>query len=184
MLVLHYDVPSLAASVAVLRLQAIADAGGSVTFLGIDVIGVEAPLPVTLDQLDEIERWRERAEELGLQVRRPRQRPPMLSAHLVGTLASACDLGAAWRAALLRAYWTEGAPIGEHDVLVGIAAGVGLDRDEVAANLADPAARVTLRQRMTADRGRGVGGVPVLEFNGAFVPADLPGEDLRRLAGL
>lgn len=184
MLVLHYDIPSLPATVAVLRLQRIADAGGAVAFRGIDVIGVDASLPVTLDQLDELERWRDRAEAAGLRVRRPRERPPTVAAHLVGVLAQAYELGAAWREAILRAYWTDGAAVGDPAVLLDLATDVGLPVDEVADRLEDPAARVALRQRMTADRGRGIGGVPVLELDGTFVSAELPDEDLRQLAGL
>lgn len=184
MLVLHYDVPSLPATVAVLRLQQIADAGGTVEFRGIDVVGVDTALPVTLDQLEEIDRWRDRAEALGLEVRRPRERPPTLAAHLIGVVAGAHDLGAAWRATILRAYWTAGVSIGDPDALVVLAEEVGLPGDEVRARLSDPAARVALRQRMTADRGRGIGGVPVLELDGTFVTAELSDQDLRQLAGL
>ncbi len=184
MLVLHYDVPSLPATVAVLRLQRIADAGGVVEFRGIDVVGVDAALPVTLDQLDEIERWRDRAEALDLEVRRPRERPPTVAAHLVGVVAESRGLGAAWREAILRAYWTSGVSIGDPDELVSLADEVGLPTDEVRARLNDPAARVALRQRMTADRGRGIGGVPVLELDGTFVSAELRDQDLRQLAGL
>ncbi len=184
MLVLHYDVPSLAATVAALRLQRVADAGGAVTCQGIDVLGVDATLPITLDQLDELERWRDRAVALGLEARRPRTRPPTFSAHLVEVLAGVHDLGGAWRDALFHAYWTQGAPIDDQQVLLDLAGGIGLDRGEVAARLADPQARLALRQRMTADRSRGIGGVPVLELDGTFVPADLAEADLRQLAGL
>lgn len=184
MLTLYYDVPSLPAAVAVLRLQRLVDGGGVVDFRGIDVVGVDTALPVTLDQLDEIERWSETAAALGLAVRRPRERPPTLAAHLVGVLATTRGLGAAWRAAILRAYWSEGRPIATTDTLVELADAIGLDRDEVARRLEDPAARVALRQRMTADRGRGIGGVPVLELDGTFVSAQLSDADLRQLAGL
>jgi len=184
MLVLHYDITSLAATVAALRMQRIADAGGTVRFQGIDVLGVDAALPVTLDQLDELERWRDRAEGFGLPVRRPVLRPPTLSAHLVGVVAGEHELGAAWRDAVFRAYWTDGARLDDHAVLGELAAGIGLAPDLVAAALDDPAARVALRQRMTADRARGIGGVPVLELDGTFVPADLDERDLRQLAGL
>ncbi len=184
MLILHYDVTSLPAVVAALRLQRLADAGGRVRFSGIDVLGVDASLPVTLDQLEEFQRWRGRAEGLGLTVRRPFQRPPTLSVHLVAAIATSHDLGAAWRDAVFSAYWTDGAPIGERSYLVTLARDVGLDAEEVAGHLEDPAARLALRQRMTADRGRGIGGVPVLELDGTFVSAELSDDDLRQLAGL
>ncbi len=184
MLVLHYDITSLAATVAALRLQRIADAGGTVRFQGIDVLGVEASLPVTLDQLEELERWTDRAEDLGLVVHRPSVRPPTLPAHLVGVLARRSELGAAWRDAVFRAYWTDGEAIDQPELLRDLAAGIGLAGDEVLGALADPKARMSLRQRMTADRSRGIGGVPVLELDGTFVPAELSDEDLRQLAGL
>jgi 2-hydroxychromene-2-carboxylate isomerase len=183
-LVLHFDYASAASAVAVLRLQRVADRGGDVAFSGLDVLGVEAPLPVTLDQLAELEVWASRAAELGLELRRPRRRPPTLSAHLVGELAVARGLGAAWRGAVLEAYWSRDEAIGDPEVLVGLAAGVGLDPAEVRARLEDPRQRVDLRRAMTAHRGRGVGDVPVLEMDGTFVPADLDDEDLEVLAGL
>lgn len=184
MLMLHYDITSLPAVVAALRLQRLADEGGHVVFNGVDVLGVDATIPVTLDQLEEFHRWREPAAALGLKVRRPFHRPPTLSAHLVATIASASDLGAAWREAIFAAYWTDGAPIGERSFLAALAGDIGLDAREVTEHLDDPAARVTLRRRMTADRGRGVGGVPVLELNGTFVTAHVDDYDLRELAGL
>lgn len=184
MLVLYFDYTSLAAAVAALRLQAIADAGGRVGFEGIDVLGVDIALPVTLDQLDEIARFSDRAAARGLTVRRPSQRPPTLAAHLVGDLATSQGLGAAWRDTVLRAYWTRDAALDATPVLLELAERAGLDRDEVAGALADAAARTSVRQRMTADRGRGIGGVPVLEFDGTLVSAELTDAQLRDLAGL
>jgi len=184
MLVLHFDHTSLPAVVAALRLQALVDAGGDVGFQGIDVLGVDMALPVTLDQLEEIERWRNRAEAVGLTVRRPSQRPPTLSAHLVGDIATSQGLGAAWREAVFRAYWSDDAPIDAPETLCDLAQGAGLDPDEVATHLRDPRPRISVRQRMAADRGRGIGGVPILEVDGTLVSAEISDTDLRTLAGL
>jgi 2-hydroxychromene-2-carboxylate isomerase len=183
-LVLHFDYVSAASAVAVLRLQRLVDLGASVTFSGVDVLGVDIPLPTTLDQLAELERHTARAAALGLRLRRPSQRPPTLPAHLVGELAVARDLGAAWRTAVLEAYWTRDAAIGDDQVLVELAGAVGLDREAVAARLAEPSQRIALRRAMAGLRGRGLGGVPVLEVGGDFVPADLPDADLAELARL
>jgi 2-hydroxychromene-2-carboxylate isomerase len=183
-LVLHFDYVSAASAVAVLRVQRVADRGGDVVFSGVDVLGVDTALPVTLDQLAELERWAPRAAALGLELRRPTRRPPTLSAHLVGELAVSRGLGAAWRLAVLEAYWTRGLAIGETGVLLELAAGVGLEPTRVRARLEDPRQRVDLRRAMTAQRGRGIGDVPVLETGGTFVPADLTDEDLEVLAGL
>jgi 2-hydroxychromene-2-carboxylate isomerase len=183
-LVLHFDYVSAASAVGVLRLQRLADRGGDVVFSGVDVLGVDTSLPVTLDQLAELERWAPRAASLGLVLHRPTYRPPTLSAHLVGELAVSRGLGAAWRVAVLEAYWSRDLAIGETDVLMGLATGVGLEPAAVRARLEDPRQRVDLRRAMTAQRGRGIGDVPVLEVDGTFVPADLADEDLEVLAGL
>jgi predicted DsbA family dithiol-disulfide isomerase len=181
-LILHHDVTSPAAAVAVLRLQRISDGGGQVAFQGIDVLGLEAALPLTLDQLAELERETVRLRALGLQVRRPSRRPPTLGVHLVAEHAEVVGLGAAWRAATLAAYWERDLDLGDDRILVDLAGGVGLDAGRVASLLSDRSARTSLRRRMLATRQRGIGGVPVLEFQGAFVSADLTDDDLRQLA--
>lgn len=184
MLVLHFDYTSPASAVAVLRLQGLADRGAHVQFSGIDVLGLEASLPVTLDQLEELERHAPRARELGLTMQRPRLRSATLGAHVVGTLADGRGLGAAWRLAALEAYWSHGVDLADDAALADLAVRIGLDRRPVEEALADRPYRASLRRAMTADRGRGIGGVPVLEFEGTFVPADLGDDDLRQLAAL
>lgn len=184
MLVLHFDYTSLAAAVAVLRCQDLVDAGGRVGFKGIDPVGIEVSLPVTLEQYDEIERFRAEARGYGLPVRRPSRRPPTLRAHLVGDVASAQGLGAVWRDTVLRSYWGEDAALDDPDVLVELAAHAGMDPAAVRDQVEDPSAQQAVRQRMTADRGRGIGGVPLLEFDGTLLSAAISDTDLRVLAGL
>ena len=185
MLTLYFDYPSAASVVAVLRLQRLADDGLPVVFEGFDPFGLESPLPVTLDQYEELERHGPRAAELGLPLRRPSTRPPTLRAHLVGRLATEQGLGAAWRSRCLAAYWRDGVDLGAPAVLQQLAAETGLDVAVVAATLDDHAARVRLRQRMVMLRSRGIGGVPVLEVaGGTMVSPELADTDLRALAGL
>ena len=184
MLILHHDPPSPASAVAVLRLQRLADEGLPVAFEGIDVLGIDAPIPVTLDVLAELEQWREPAAALGLELRRPSRRPPTARAHLVAITAEAAGLGAAWRLAVYRAYWEDDADIGDPVVLADLAASAGLERGAVTELLDDRPRLVRLRQRMQVRRSEGIGGVPVLEFDGTYVPATLPEDDLRRLAEL
>ena len=183
-LTLHWDVTVPEAALAVLRCQALADAGRPVAFSGVDVLGVEADLPVTLDQLAGLATAGPRAAALGLELRRPARRPPTLGVHLVGSLADAADLGAAWRLAALRAYWTEGADIGDRGVLVGLAEGIGLAAADTTALLDDREAVADLRGRFLTLRRRGIGGVPVLEVDGTLVPADVDDATLAELAGL
>lgn len=184
MLTLHFDYTSPASAHALLRLQALADRGALVEFVGIDALGLEAAVPATLDQLEELDRFGPRLRALGLQTRRPRVRPPTLGAHLVAGLAAAHDLGAAWRRAVLGAYWSRGLDVGREETLVDLAAEVGVPAGEAADWLADSSRRAALWRTMASERGRGVGGVPVLEFEGTLVTADLDDDDLARLASL
>lgn len=183
MLTCHFDYPSPAAAVAVLRLQTIVDAGGTVRFSGLDVLGLDLSLPPTLDLLAARERHVDAAAALGLQLRRPSRRPPTVAAHLVGLHADDAGLGAAWRLAALRAYWEDDADLGDLPTLVELAVGIGLDGLEVAARAADRRAQAQLRQRAIQLRSKGVGDVPVLEVDGTLIPADLSDDDLRQLAG-
>jgi 2-hydroxychromene-2-carboxylate isomerase len=185
LLVLHFDYVSAPAAVAVLRLQRFVDEGATIHFAGIDVLGLDTAIPVTLDQLEGIERARRPAAELGVDLRRPASRPPTLSAHLVGELADDAGVGASWRERCLRAYWELGSDLGDEDVLLELAEAAGVPSAAVAARLVDRRRRLQLRQRMLTARGRGIGGVPVLEVaGGTFVPADLPDAALRELAML
>ncbi len=182
MLTLHYDLTSPRAALAVLRLQRIADLGHPVLFRGIDVLGVAVALPVTLDQLAELEQVRADAATLGLVMRRPTLRPPTLDAHLVGVHAESVGLGAAWRAACLTAYWTDARDLADHAVLVELADAAGLHRPDVVALLADVEPRNELRARMLQLRQLGIGGVPVLELDGTLCSAEVDEATLIGLA--
>lgn len=182
MLVLHHDTTSPAAAVALLRLQPLSDAGAPVRFSGLDVLGLAVTIPPTLDLLAALEQHRDDAAALGLRMQRPTRQPPTLDCHLVGELAEERGLGAAWRLAALRGYWQQDRDLADHGQLRVIADEVGLDDAEVVARLADGRARADLRARMTAQRHRGIGGVPVLDVDGELVPADLSDADLADLA--
>lgn len=184
MLTLYHDYTSPASAVAVLRLQGLADAGLPVRFTGFDVLGLDTAIPATLEMLEELSQQVDAAAALDLFLRRPRRRPPTLAAHLVGDLADAHDLGASWRAAAYRSFWEQGADLGDHAVLVALAVGAGLAASEVRAGLDDRDRRHALRRRMLALRGRGVGGVPVLEAQSTFVSPFLAEADLRHLGTL
>jgi 2-hydroxychromene-2-carboxylate isomerase len=181
-LILHYDLTSPRAALAVLRLQRIADLGHPVVFRGIDVLGVDMALPVTLDQLAELDQVRADLVALGLAAHRPTLRPPTLDAHLVGLHAERAGLGAAWRSACLAGYWTDGADLADHGVLRALATRAGLDDGAVAGVLADQPGRNELRARMLQLRQLGIGGVPVLELDGTLFSADVDDATLIGLA--
>lgn len=184
MLVCFHDFTSLASAVAVRRLQRLADGGAAIAFEGFDVLGVDVTIPVTLDVLSDWERHRDAAVAEGFDVRRPRRQPPTLAAHLVGDVAESLGLGAAWRTACYAAYWERGVDLADRAALVDVAVSAGLARHAVTSALDDPVLRRDVRRRVTARRGEGVGGVPVLHVDGALVPALMPEDDLRTLAAL
>jgi 2-hydroxychromene-2-carboxylate isomerase len=183
-LTLHFDYTSARAAVALLRLERLALAGHAVAFRGLDALGIEAVLPVTLDQLAEIEEQRARAGTLGLVLHRPTRRPPTLSAHLVGEVAEAEGVGMSWRRNCLEAYWTADADLSDREVLLGLATRTGLAASAVASVLDDIGRRNELRAQMLALRALGVGGVPVLEVDGTLLPADVDDATLLELTRL
>jgi 2-hydroxychromene-2-carboxylate isomerase len=183
-LTLYHDIPSAGSLVAMLRLQRLADEGLPVGFRGFDVLGLDATMPATLDDLEDWQTHGKAALALGWELPRPRRHPSTLRTHLIGELAAEQGRDAAWRLAVYRAHWLEDQDLGDVSVLVEVAAGVGLDADEVGALLDDGSARHRLRQRMLVRRGEGVGGVPVLDANGTYLSPFVPEEDLRALAAL
>ncbi len=184
MLVVHHDFTSLRSAVTVLRCQPHADAGGAIAFRGVDVLGIDTTVPVTVQQLEDFHAAIDQARTLGLDARPPTLRPPTVPAHLVTDLAHEHGLSAAWRHAVHVAYHVEGRDIGQEALLVELAESVGLPGDEVRTLLADRSRLAELRRRMLADRRRGVGGVPVLEFDGTLIPASLADDRLEELVFL
>lgn len=181
-LILTHDVTSPASAVAVARFHRLAANGLPVRFRGVDVLGLDATLPVTLDVLAELERMAPRAAELGVVLRRPSRRPSTAMVHLVADLAEDVGRGAAWRTTTYAAYWQDDADLADGDVVVALADGIGLDPDTVAAAVRDRAALADVRRRTNAARGEGIGGVPVLAAHGTLVSPDLADDDLWALA--
>lgn len=183
-LTLFHDFTSPGSAVAVLRVQRLADDGLDVAFEGFEGIGVDATLPVTLDVMAGIADLAEEAAAEGLVLRRPRGLPPTAAAHTVAALAESAGLGASWRSTCYRAFWEDGAPIGDHGILADLADAAGLDRDDVARALADPGRIASTRRAMGLHRRNGVGGVPTVLASRTLVPGLLPEYELRALAAL
>ncbi|MFT5222977.1 MAG: 2-hydroxychromene-2-carboxylate isomerase, partial [Glaciecola sp.] len=131
MLELFHDITSAASYVAVTRVQALADDGVEVRFHGVDMRGLAATLPVSLDTLAELEHVRHAAQELGIVLCRPRVSPPTAAAHILGDLAESLDLGAAWRTACYQAFWERGLDLGDVEILAEIGEACGLDPDDL-----------------------------------------------------
>ena len=185
MLTLHYDLTSPASAVALLRVQRLLDEGATVGLSPFDALGLEISVPPTRSLLEELGAHRDRAAQLGLAMRRPSRQPPTLRAHLVGVeVAEPSGLGASWRWRCLRAFWSEDRELGDPTTLVALATDAGLDAGGVERLLEDRLAVQRMRDHMLLQRRRGIGGVPVLELDGSFVPAEVSDDDLRHLAGL
>ena len=183
MLTLTHDVTSPASAVAVARIDRLAADGLPVRFRGIDVLGIDATLPVTLDVLAELERVAPRAAEAGVQLQRPTRRPSTARVHLVADLLDDEATARAWRAATYAAYWQHDADLADEHVVVELAEDVGLDADTVVAAMRDDAALAAVRRRTQTARGEGIGGVPVLIAHGTLVSPDLDDDALWALAG-
>lgn len=182
MLILYHDYTSPASAVAALRLQRLADEGVAVTFFGFEAL-VAAHLPVTLEVGAGVQDLAQEAAVEGLALRRPPWLPPTARAHVVGGIAEAHGLGAAWRARCYHAFWEDGADLADPTVLRELAAAAGLDATEVGACLDDPGRVPAFRRELMTHRRSGVGGVPVLRTHGTLIAALLPEDDLRALAG-
>lgn len=183
MLTLTHDVTSPASALAVARLERLAGEGLPVTFRGLDVLGVDATLPVTLDVLAELDRVAERAAALGVVLERPSRRPSTARVHLLADLADDVGLGRAWRTVTYAAYWRHDADLADPAVLAALATDIGLDADAVDLALADEAAVAAVRRRTNSARAEGIGGVPVLVAHGTLLSPDLDDAALWELAG-
>lgn len=183
-LTLFHDYTSAGSAVAVLRAQRVADEGLAVAFEGFEALGLDATLPLTLDVAAAVDDLAEAAADEGLTLRRPPNVPPTALAHVVGAVAEEAGLGASWRETCYRAYWTDGAAIGDRTALLGLATVAGLDIASVRTALDDRLFVVAVRRRTATHRRNGVGGVPAILASRTLVPGLLPTDQLRDLAQL
>lgn len=184
MLTLFHDYTSPTSAVAVARLQRLIDEGVRARIVGMEAVGIDVVLPVTLDTLAELEAVGESAAAEGLTLRRPRMAPPTALAHVVEVAMSTDDRVARWRQCCYAAYWADGADLSDAAVLRRIAAVADLPGDVVEAALNDRVALLAVRQRSAGLRRDGIGGVPTISYARSLVPGLLSTADLRTLAEL
>jgi predicted DsbA family dithiol-disulfide isomerase len=117
---------------------------------------------MTVEQARQAERaLAETAAAEGLDFRLDRRRSgSTFDAHRIVHLAAEHGVGAAMKERLLRAYFTEGRLVSDHDTLVELAAGLGLDPDEVRAVLAGDRHAEEVRADEAAAAQLGIRGVP------------------------
>lgn len=189
MITLFHDYTSPASAVAVARAERLVDEGLPLEIIGFEAIGVDMQLPVTLDVLAELDAVEVAARSEGLDLQRPQTLPPTGRAHVLERAAARPDArGAAdpraWRTRCYTAFWSEGADLGDVDVLVELAVSVGFDEQWARGRLADRGALAAVRRATTDRRRDGVGGVPTILAQRTLVPGLLDDEDLRALGAL
>lgn len=109
------------------------------------------------------------AAQEGLDYQLDRARPGnTFDAHRLIHLAAAHGRQAEAKERLLRAYFSEGLPIGDHETLVGLGAELGLDADEVRATLAGDAYAAEVRADQRRAAALGIRGVPFFVLNEQF----------------
>jgi predicted DsbA family dithiol-disulfide isomerase len=129
-----------------------------------------------------IARMTDVARDDGLDFHFERIRPGnTFDAHRVLHLAHERGVQDAVKERYLRAYMTEGEPIGDPETLVRLAAEAGLDADEVRAALASDAYEADVRADEDEARELGINGVPFFVIGGRYaVSGAQPAELLHR----
>jgi predicted DsbA family dithiol-disulfide isomerase len=109
----------------------------------------------------------------GLPVRdlaRPSLRPNTFAAHRL--LTAAFEDGAVVQRdladGLFRAYWVDGADIGDPEVLIGIARGAGMTADRARDALTSDQSATTAREEERQAREAGIRAVPTFVIDGRF----------------
>jgi predicted DsbA family dithiol-disulfide isomerase len=101
--------------------------------------------------------------------------------HRLLHLAAERGVQGAVKGRFFRGYMAEGLAIGDHDVLVNLAAEAGLDAEEARATLASDRYASEVRDEESAARAIGITGVPFFVFGGRLaVSGAQPAEVLSR----
>lgn len=95
--------------------------------------------------------------------------PNSLDAHRLARFAATQGCAAEMVEALFYSHFEEGRNIGDRDVLVGIAASLGLDPAAVTAHLAGSADVAAIYREHVRAQRFGIAGVPAFVFNGCLV---------------
>lgn len=94
--------------------------------------------------------------------------PNTVDAHRLILFAGEPERGVQWRMAnaLFEAYFSGGRNLNDHEELAAVAAGAGLDADEVRQYLAGEGGKAEVRASQEEAYGRGIQGVPLYVFDG------------------
>jgi 2-hydroxychromene-2-carboxylate isomerase len=141
---------------------------------GIFVLRERGSWSQTSERADRIAEIEARAKRYGLP---PLTWPPgwpnnTLKAMRAATWAGGLGAGQSFALAAFRRAFLEGEDLSRVDVLVDVAAAVGLPANEIPAAIEDPATKAALREATDRAWGRGVLGVPCIGLDGEIFYGD------------
>jgi len=105
-------------------------------------------------------------EGIAFHFERMERTPNTFDAHRLIRLAGERGVQDAVVEALFRAYFTDGSDIGDRKVLLDVAVGAGLDREQAGAELDSDDSATAIRVEEAEARRLGVEGVPFFVLNG------------------
>lgn len=115
------------------------------------------------------ERVTEVARQEGLEFHLEQARPAnTFAAHRLLHLARSLGKGAEMKERLLRAYFTEGCPVGDEKTLLALAEELGISSEEAQRAFEDEAIGEQVRHDERRARELGIRGVPFFVINGAY----------------
>jgi predicted DsbA family dithiol-disulfide isomerase len=109
-----------------------------------------------------------KAENLPLDYAKITWRPNTRKAHALMALASETGRGQDLHRAITAAYFGEGRDIGSEDVLISLAASVGLDKADARTNVRSLAVSRHVAERGDQARAMGINGVPFFVINNKY----------------
>ena len=142
------------------------EGGAAVEYRAFELYPAPARLPLG-GPAAEVEAARPLADVLGLEMRPPTIAARTRKAHELARFGAAKGIGRPLRAALFAAYFGEGRDIGRIDVLVEIAAALGLDRTETRVVLDVDTFAAEVGRDGAEARRLGIAGTPALLLGAA-----------------
>ena len=126
--------------------------------------------------------WQTRAGDLGLVMRRPQWSPNTTLVQEATLYAKSQGVDGDFHHRAARAYWEDGANLGDRAVLLGIARQCGLDETGLAAALDAGDYRQQVLAEHEAAKELGVRGTPTYQVeSGEVTFGDISAQDLRDL---
>ena len=123
--------------------------------------------------------WQTRAGDLGLVMRRPQWSPNTTLVQEATLYAKSKGLDGDFHHRAARAYWEDGADLGDRTVVLGIARHCGLDENELAGALDAGDYRGQVLAEYEAAKQLGVRGTPTYQVeSGEVTFGDLSAQDL------